>query len=155
VHLSRYLSLPLTLSYPIIPAIIMIRSFMLIAACIALHGVGPSLLTRSDGRPLSPIATDTLHWYLKWSLTLWAAFDFNSVLNRWADNRWLFRNDTSGWDWKKEIAVVTGGSSGIGACVVKKLVSHGISCAVLDVAPLSENFTKGAVYLSSLQRSAN
>jgi all-trans-retinol dehydrogenase (NAD+) len=154
VHLSRYLSLSLTLSSSIIQAIIMIRCFMLIVACIALHGVGPLLLTRSDGRLLSPITTDTLHWYLKWSLTLWAAFDINSLLNRWADNRWLFRNDISGWDWKKEIAVVTGGSSGIGACVVKKLVSYGISCAVLDVVPLSENFTKGEVYLSSLQRSA-
>jgi all-trans-retinol dehydrogenase (NAD+) len=120
---------------------------MLVAACIALHGFGSSLLTRGVGRQLPFIATNTLHWYLKWSLTLWAVLDFNSVLNRWAENRWAWRTDASGWDWKKEIAVVTGGSQGIGACVVKKLVSQGIRCAVLDVAALSENFTKGVYYL--------
>ncbi|KAH5207600.1 hypothetical protein HBI82_194990 [Parastagonospora nodorum] len=55
---------------------------------------------------------------------------------------WLWRDDTGAWDWEKEIAVVTGGAQGIGACVVKNLLSHGISCAVLDVAPLSANYTK-------------
>lgn len=128
---------------------------MLVAACVALHGVGPSLLTLGDILPLSTIATGTLHWYLKWSFTLWAVLDFNSVLNRWAENRWIWHNDTSAWDWKKEVAVVTGGSQGIGACVVKKLASQGISCAVLDVAPLSENFTRGAGYPQSVQRIAS
>lgn len=40
--------------------------------------------------------------------------------------------------------MVTGGSAGIGACVAKKLVSHGVKVAVLDVGPLSDSFTTGA-----------
>lgn len=83
------------------------------------------------------------HWCLKWVLSLWALVELNWVLNRWATNRWSFKTDKSSWDWKREIAVVTGGSAGIGACVVKKLVSHGIKVAVLDVSPLSDVFTQG------------
>jgi all-trans-retinol dehydrogenase (NAD+) len=125
----------------------MIRCLMLIAACIALHRAGPSLLNLGDRLPLTWTQTETLQWYLQWSLALWAVYDFNSMLNRWAENRWSFQNDKSAWNWEKEIAVVTGGSQGIGACVVKKLAFHGINCAVLDVAPLSETFTTGVILL--------
>jgi all-trans-retinol dehydrogenase (NAD+) len=121
----------------------MIRCTMLIAACAVLHGTDVSLLPFGSSIPLSDFHAETILWYLEWCFAVWACIDFNSVLNGWAENRWVWRNDTSAWDWKKEIAVITGGSKGIGACVVKKLVSHGISCAVLDVAPLSETFTKG------------
>jgi all-trans-retinol dehydrogenase (NAD+) len=121
----------------------MIRYSLLIAACTVLHSTDASLLRFSNDVPLSVSQLETIHWYLKWCLTLWASVHLNSVLNGWAENKWLWENDTAAWDWKNEVAVITGGSQGIGACVVKKLVSHGISCAVLDVAPLSENFTKG------------
>ncbi|KAG6265702.1 hypothetical protein E4U47_006232 [Claviceps purpurea] len=40
-----------------------------------------------------------------------------------------------GWDWPKEVAVVTGGCSGIGACIVRRLVERGVRVAVLDVQP--------------------
>ncbi|KAG5969449.1 hypothetical protein E4U58_001451 [Claviceps cyperi] len=40
-----------------------------------------------------------------------------------------------GWDWPKEIAVVTGGCSGIGACIVGRLVERGVRVAVIDVQP--------------------
>jgi hypothetical protein len=123
----------------------MIRCFILIAACIALHRAGPSLLDFGNGLPLTWTQLETLHWCLQWSFALWAVYDFNSMLNRWAENRWSFQTDKSAWNWEKEIAVVTGGSQGIGACVVKKLASHGINCAVLDVAPLSETFTNGEI----------
>jgi hypothetical protein len=119
------------------------RCFVLTAACAALHGADPSRL------PLPVAHADTLHCYLKWACTLWAVLDLNAVLNRWAENRWLWRDDTGAWDWEKEIAVVTGGAQGIGACVVKNLLSHGISCAVLDVAPLSASYTKRVPSLSS------
>jgi all-trans-retinol dehydrogenase (NAD+) len=92
---------------------------------------------------LSTLQLCNFYWYLKWALPIWAIVDLNSVLNRWAENRWLWKTDKSIWDWKREVAVVTGGSAGIGACVVKKLASHGIRVAVLDVSPLSEGFTHG------------
>jgi hypothetical protein len=85
----------------------------------------------------------TIQWHLQWALPLWAVVDFNSLLNRFAENRWKWKVDKSAWNWSSEIAVVTGGSSGIGACVAKKLASHGIRVAVLDIGPLSETFTKG------------
>lgn len=85
----------------------------------------------------------TIDWCIKCILALGAASEANALLNTWAENRWAWRNEKSGWDWKNEVAVVTGGSNGIGACVVKKLVSHGIKVAVLDVAPLANDFSKG------------
>lgn len=69
--------------------------------------------------------------------------EVNSLLNIWAENRWLFTNDRSSWDWSKELAVVTGGSNGIGAAVVKELVSYGVKVAVLDIQPLSEALQNG------------
>lgn len=37
------------------------------------------------------------------------------------------------WDWVKEVAVVTGGSSGIGLETVKGLAKAGIKVAILDI----------------------
>jgi all-trans-retinol dehydrogenase (NAD+) len=125
----------------------MIRCFMLIAACAVLHTARHRLLSLAGVHlPLSNDQAQAAHWYLTWSFTLWAIIEFNAILNRWADNKWLWKNDLSEWDWKNEVAVVTGGSQGIGACVVQALVSYGVRCAVLDVAPLSENFSKGVPY---------
>jgi all-trans-retinol dehydrogenase (NAD+) len=121
---------------------------MLVAACTALHLAQPWFLRLAqDNLPLSGARAETALWYLTCSFTVWAVVEVNAVLNRWAENKWLWTNDASAWEWKHEIAVVTGGSQGIGACVVKGLVSHGIRCAVLDVAPLSEDFSRGALYL--------
>ncbi|KAH7384447.1 hypothetical protein BKA66DRAFT_511665 [Pyrenochaeta sp. MPI-SDFR-AT-0127] len=119
----------------------MLRCFLLTVASFAVRAVDPASLNIGELIPLSTSQLATLVRCLKWGLPLWALADFNSALNRWALNRWIWKNDTSGWEWKREIAVVTGGSAGIGACVVKKLVSHQIKVAVLDVGPLSESFT--------------
>lgn len=43
-----------------------------------------------------------------------------------------FRKDTS-WDWTKEIVVVTGGSGGIGASVVRMFAEKNIKVIILDV----------------------
>ncbi|EUC45034.1 hypothetical protein COCMIDRAFT_96648 [Bipolaris oryzae ATCC 44560] len=101
---------------------------------------------------LSSTLAATLHWFLKWVLSVWALFEANWTLNRWADRRWRFFTDKSVWDWKSEVAVVTGGSAGIGAYVVKKLVSHGTRVAVLDVSPLSDVFTKDELALIRFYR---
>jgi all-trans-retinol dehydrogenase (NAD+) len=122
----------------------MIRFSILVAASIVLHLAASASLRFGRSVPLSDTQLAALLWYLRWGVTLAAAIDLNAILNRWAENRWQWRNDTSGWDWKIEIAVVTGGSRGIGACVVQSLAAHGIRCAVLDVVPLSDTFTEGA-----------
>ncbi|KAF2102346.1 NAD(P)-binding protein [Rhizodiscina lignyota] len=72
---------------------------------------------------------------LKWLKTLLALGLYNEALNfmsRGAVNNWT--NDT--YDWSKEIVLVTGGSDGIGASVVKMLAERGIKVVVLDVQPL-------------------
>ena len=126
-----------------------IRLFILIAACGVLHVLGPTHRRFGETFYLSDLQYETLRLYLKWALALWAIIDFNALLNRWAENKWIWRNDTSGWHWRNEVAVVTGGSQGIGACVVKKLVSHGINCAVLDVVPLADTITQGVLLTPS------
>ncbi|KAL5461786.1 hypothetical protein PMIN07_005138 [Paraphaeosphaeria minitans] len=75
---------------------------------------------------------------LKWVLAACLVLDINSLLNAWAENRWMFTGDKSSWHWHKELAVVTGGLHGIGAAVVNQLTSHGVKVAVLDIQPLSE-----------------
>jgi hypothetical protein len=51
------------------------------------------------------------------------------VLGTGAQNNWT--NDT--YDWKKEIVVVTGGSDGIGAHIVRFLAEKGITVVILDI----------------------
>ncbi|KAF1845144.1 NAD(P)-binding protein [Cucurbitaria berberidis CBS 394.84] len=120
----------------------MLRCLLLTASSIVLRIVDPENLPAGEIVSLSKNQLATLIWYLKWGLSLWAVVDLNSALNRWAANRWVWKIDKSVWNFQTEVAVVTGGSAGIGACVVKKLVSHGIKVAVLDVGPLSESFTQ-------------
>lgn len=59
----------------------------------------------------------------------------NNKLSSMAVNNWRL-GGAPGWDWPKEIAVVTGGSSGIGLAIVKKLLTKGIKVAVFDIQPL-------------------
>lgn len=41
------------------------------------------------------------------------------------------------WDWTKEIVLITGGSSGMGAVMVRMFAERGIKVVILDiVAPL-------------------
>ncbi|KAJ5603676.1 hypothetical protein N7537_006632 [Penicillium hordei] len=43
-----------------------------------------------------------------------------------------FAKDST-WNWKKEVVIVTGGSSGIGAKVASKLGESGSTVIVLDI----------------------
>ncbi|KAF5625188.1 estradiol 17-beta-dehydrogenase 11 precursor [Fusarium tjaetaba] len=68
------------------------------------------------------------------------------VASRWLSDRMLNNNVSAKFDWKKEIAVVTGGSGGIGAEVVKALNAEGVTTIVIDVLPLSYPKSKSIHY---------
>lgn len=61
----------------------------------------------------------------------------NATLSVLATNNWRISSTPSSgrpWDWPKEIAVVTGGCSGIGLALTKGLTARGVRVAVLDIA---------------------
>ena len=62
----------------------------------------------------------------------------NSWLNDVAANNWLWREEKLQWTWSREIAVLTGGSSGIGALTAQGLARK-MKVVVLDVQPLPEH----------------
>ncbi|KAF2642727.1 NAD(P)-binding protein [Massarina eburnea CBS 473.64] len=93
------------------------------------------------GLPLPVQQEGAVYRVLHWVLALWLVREINSLLNAWAENNWIFRSGKGSWDWPQETAVVTGGAGGIGAIVVQRLLSHGVTVAVLDVQPLSDIFT--------------
>jgi hypothetical protein len=76
---------------------------------------------------------------MKWALALGLVQKINSWLNAVALTNWQVRPAKDKWVWDSEIAVVTGGSSGIGAEIVKCLVRKGVQVAVLDIQPLPKD----------------
>ncbi|KAF2744489.1 dehydrogenase/reductase SDR family member 8 precursor [Sporormia fimetaria CBS 119925] len=60
----------------------------------------------------------------------------NKQLNKVALNAWRFKSDKARWNLNGEVAVVTGGCSGIGLLIVKGLWKRGVKVAVLDIQPL-------------------
>ncbi|EWY88029.1 hypothetical protein FOYG_09391 [Fusarium oxysporum NRRL 32931] len=71
---------------------------------------------------------------------------FNSWLTRRKVNNYL---TDSGWDWAKEIVVVTGGSSGIGKEIVLKLAKKHIKVIVVDLNAPSYQLPPGVSFCSA------
>ncbi|KAI3396661.1 hypothetical protein diail_11838 [Diaporthe ilicicola] len=72
---------------------------------------------------------------LKALIGLGIARTINRALNSLATNNWRVSSSPPAgiWNWPKEIAVVTGGCSGIGLALVEGLSARGVRVAVLDV----------------------
>lgn len=104
--------------------------------------LGPSALREKLGKYLSDAALNRAVRVLKALFALGLASRVNARLNEWAlhNYRWK-RSSTEVWNWRKEVAVLTGGSSGIGALLTKKLAYKGITVVVLDVNPLPKELT--------------
>ncbi|KAL6866351.1 hypothetical protein ACO1O0_002459 [Amphichorda felina] len=83
----------------------------------------------------SPTDLSTTKTVLRVLLAVGVLRLINKALNAMAQNSWRV-GKAQGWDWPKEIAVVTGGSSGIGQGVVERLVAMGVRVAVLDIQGL-------------------
>lgn len=74
---------------------------------------------------LSPRTLKTLRYLL----IVGAARQVNKALSSLVVNNWT----SDSWDWKNEVAVVTGGAGGIGYHTAVGLAKHGITVAVVDV----------------------
>lgn len=95
-----------------------------------------SRLTSRFAALRDPVRHATVIKALKWLLTLGLLKNANKTLNHLALNRYRLRPESSRWNWDKEVAVVTGGCSGIGSMIVKRLISRGIKVAILDIQQL-------------------
>lgn len=73
---------------------------------------------------------------LKWCLAFGVTGVVNKQLNHIALNAGRLRSEKAKWQWSREVAVITGGCSGIGELVVKRLINKGIRVAVLDIQQL-------------------
>lgn len=99
----------------------------------------PSLRNLLVRRFSSNVQITRLITSLKWLFALGLGRQVNSWLSTWARNNWQWKNEEALWRWSEEVAVVTGGSNGIGALVARALAVKGIKVAVIDVQPLPED----------------
>ncbi|OAA35725.1 short-chain dehydrogenase/reductase 2 [Beauveria brongniartii RCEF 3172] len=67
----------------------------------------------------------------------------NSTLSSIALNSWRLTKPGN-WKWDREIAVITGGCSGIGKCTVERLAKRGVRVAIFDIQEAPESFQNNA-----------
>jgi hypothetical protein len=70
---------------------------------------------------------------------------FNRQFNKIALNAWRLKSEKKNWNLNQEVAVVTGGCSGIGELIVKGLFKKGVKVAVLDIQSLPKSL-QGCAY---------
>lgn len=87
-----------------------------------------------------PLGLAQLTQALSALVTLGVVRRTNRALNAWATNQWQVRA-RGGWHWPAEVAVVTGGCSGIGRALALALAGVGVRVAVLDVASAPADLT--------------
>jgi NADP-dependent 3-hydroxy acid dehydrogenase YdfG len=111
------------------------------------------LLTKAPARIREPLvnilttrigatATARLIKVLGWLTAIAIVKRINEKLNSWALNNWQWKTKKDDWTWSWEIAVVTGGCSGIGKEIVKGLIEKDVNVAIFDIQPLPVEFEK-------------
>ncbi|KAL5420215.1 hypothetical protein PMIN06_000210 [Paraphaeosphaeria minitans] len=73
---------------------------------------------------------------LGWLLALGVVRTVNKKLNHLALNAYRTNDEQKRWQWNEEVAVVTGGCSGIGMLTAKRLLLRGVKVAILDIQQL-------------------
>ncbi|KAL1638851.1 hypothetical protein SLS58_008556 [Diplodia intermedia] len=127
----------------------LVRSPLLCLAAFALTRLSNSYLNDSFAHvPASRLVHSALSWILGLGALLSCISRLNQKLSDLAQNKWLwdprsdpfmrFQTEAGKWNWPEEIAVITGGSDGIGSHVAEGLASHGVKVAILDVQPPTE-----------------
>ena len=114
---------------------------------------GPDNIRRTIFRTFPSLANprnaSVLVQTLKWLFGLGLASKVNKTLNAWAINHWRWRKQGVKWDFanRKEVAIVTGGCSGIGHLVVKGLAGK-MKIVVLDVQEMPADL-QGREYIET------
>ncbi|OLN83424.1 Short-chain dehydrogenase/reductase family 16C member 6-like protein 2 [Colletotrichum chlorophyti] len=102
------------------------------------------LSAKKDGAiELSSIQAGNAYRMVFFAALASAVLSTTEYLNKWAANNWVADDS---WDFDKEVIVVTGGSSGIGASIIKHILSRSpqANIVVVDLAPLSWEPPKGS-----------
>jgi all-trans-retinol dehydrogenase (NAD+) len=128
---------PLT-SIALNPNIVGTLHFILTKAPAKIREPARNFLTKRLGESATEKVIKTLGWLTFIAL----AKKINERLDEWALNNWVWKPQTANWTWSWEVAVVTGGSQGIGRQIVKGLLERDVKVAVLDIAPLPAEFEK-------------
>jgi FlaA1/EpsC-like NDP-sugar epimerase len=93
-------------------------------------------------------STQSHHFLVALKTLQSAIYDLTGLKLIKALNQWVARRivnkvvDDPTWDWPNETAVVTGGSSGIGAEIVRELAKRKIKTIILDINKQFQNWVR-------------